>query len=372
LAILAAFAMSTPARAADWWWIGAFGEAPGRLSVYVDKQTIFKSGKYSFTVTTYYVSETPYDNGEMSAATMQTFDCKAKTFSLVARRAFDGEGKELGNNTWENAPSYRAEPGTTADMLLRYLCRTNPPMASSTSHPGEHAQALFGQTHQEAAAANKEAAKAEEEPAFGVGTGFFVDRMGMMVTSYHVVADADQIIVYSEDGAGHKARITKASVVTDVAVLAVDYRPKHYLTLAPANSTRAGDRVFTFGFPVVQILGREPKFSEGAISSLSGMGNEPIFAQITVPVQPGNSGGPLVNERGEVVGVVAAVAAAREFMEAAGALPQNVNWAVRSEYVAPLIPAAPRALAMSRNDAVALVRASVALVLVKRTETPAD
>ena len=300
---------------------------------------------------------------------MQAFDCKAKTFSLLARRAFDGEGKELGNNRWENSPWNRAEPGTTADMLLRYLCRTNPPMASSAPHPGEHAQALFGQAKP---AANEQAAKAEEEPALGVGTGFFVDRMGMMVTSYHVVADADQIIVYSDDGAGHKARITKASAVTDVAVLAVDYRPKHYLTLAPATSTRAGDRVFTFGFPVVQILGSEPKFSEGAISSLSGMGNEPIFAQITVPVQPGNSGGPLVNERGEVVGVVAAVAAEREFMEAAGALPQNVNWAVRSEYVAPLIPAAPRAPAMSRNDAVALVRASVALVLVKRSETHAD
>jgi S1-C subfamily serine protease len=112
------------------------------------------------------------------------------------------------------------------------------------------------------------------------------------------------------------------------------------------------------------MLGAEAKYTDGAISSLSGLGNEASLAQISVPVQPGNSGGPVVNDRGEVVGVVDAGAGEKAFLEAAGALPQNVNWAVRGDYVLPLIRAAAPLSVRSREEAIALTRDSVALVIV--------
>jgi len=85
--------------------------------------------------------------------------------------------------------------------------------------------------------------------------------------------------------------------------------------------------VFTVGYPVTDILGEELKFTDGVISSLSGVGDDAAFVQITVPLQPGNSGGPLVNNAGEVVGVVTSTAAVANFVRTVGTLPQNINWA---------------------------------------------
>ena len=76
----------------------------------------------------------------------------------------------------------------------------------------------------------------------------------------------------------------------------------------------------TMGYSVVDILGAsEPRFTDGAVSALSGAGGgEDNFVQISVPVQPGNSGGPLINEAGQVVGVIAAGAALEPFLKATG------------------------------------------------------
>lgn len=203
-------------------------------------------------------------------------------------------------------------------------------------------------------------------PEVGYGTGFFVGADGQLVTSYHVIEGAKSISVYTQDGNRLRATVRRTSAATDLAILSVNYRPARYLGLGSPGSSKPGDRVFTFGFPVVELLGAEPKFTDGAISSLSGLANEAAFAQISVPVQPGNSGGPLVNERGEVVGVIAAVAAVRPFLEAVGTLPQNVNWAVRSEYIAPLVKGLKAAPPRSRDQAIAHARESVALVIVER------
>jgi S1-C subfamily serine protease len=98
-----------------------------------------------------------------------------------------------------------------------------------------------------------------------------------------------------------------------------------------------GDKVFTIGFPMSSVLGQEAKYSDGVVSALSGLKDAPSFLQITVPVQPGNSGGPLVNEKGEVVGIITSTAAILPFIKESGTLPQNINWAVKADYLRPLI-----------------------------------
>jgi S1-C subfamily serine protease len=85
--------------------------------------------------------------------------------------------------------------------------------------------------------------------------------------------------------------------------------------------------------------------------------------QISVPVQPGNSGGPLVNESGQVVGVIAAQAAVDEFVKIEGRLPQNINWAVKSDYASPLLANLAPGPKRTREEAIRLARESLCLIV---------
>ncbi len=85
--------------------------------------------------------------------------------------------------------------------------------------------------------------------------------------------------------------------------------------------------------------------------------------QTTVPIQPGNSGGPLVNQRGEVVGIMTSTAAVRAFLALTGTLPQNVNWAVKADFAAPLFePPVDGRVASSREAAIKQAIGSVCLI----------
>jgi len=96
-------------------------------------------------------------------------------------------------------------------------------------------------------------------------------------------------------------------------------------------NAKVGDPVFTLGYPNVIIQGTEPKYTEGTISSLTGVGNNPRWFQISLPVQPGNSGGPLVDEHGQVVGIVNARLDDFKALATSGVLPQNVNYAIKRD-----------------------------------------
>lgn len=169
------------------------------------------------------------------------------------------------------------------------------------------------------------------------GTGFAVSSDGCVVTAYHVVKGAKIIKVYFTKDSFVSAKVIHGDPINDLAVLKIEKSTPNFLQIAPMRSVKTGDRVFTLGFPVSSVLGREAKYTEGVVSSLSGLKDASSFLQITVPVQPGNSGGALVNERGEVVGVITSSAAILPFIENSGMLPQNVNWAVKADYLRPLV-----------------------------------
>lgn len=169
------------------------------------------------------------------------------------------------------------------------------------------------------------------------GTGFAISEDGLIATAYHVVKDAKTVKVHLERDSFVSAKVVHSNPSNDLAVLRIDRSTPSFLQVAPMRSAKTGDRVFTVGFPVSSVLGDEPKYTEGVISSLTGARGAASFLQMTVPIQPGNSGGPLVNEKGEVVGIVTSTAAIRFFVEESGTLPQNVNWAVKVEYLSPMI-----------------------------------
>ena len=104
------------------------------------------------------------------------------------------------------------------------------------------------------------------------------------------------------------------------------------------------------------LLGDDPKDTDGVVSSMTGLGGDAAYVQITVPMQPGNSGGPLVDHHGEVVGITILTADEEVFRDAAGASPQNVNWAVKAAY-ASLLFDQPARRADVHNQQAAIDRA---------------
>ena len=170
-----------------------------------------------------------------------------------------------------------------------------------------------------------------------VGTGFSVTPDGKILTAYHVVDRAKSLRVYLPGRTVVAAILERSDPANDLAILKIMQSTPEYLSLAPPRSAKVGGRVFTVGFPVPGLLGQEPKYTEGTISALSGPGGSASLFQISIPIQPGNSGGPVVDDKGNVVGIVTSTAAIKNFLSATGTLPQNINWAVKSDYAQLLV-----------------------------------
>ncbi|HEY3762101.1 MAG TPA: serine protease [Verrucomicrobiae bacterium] len=198
------------------------------------------------------------------------------------------------------------------------------------------------------------------------GSGFFVSADGYLVTNFHVVKDAKQVKVKTGSGV-YPAEIVKTDQNNDLALLKVTghFKP---LPVSQADA-QLGEAVFTIGFPDIILQGIQPKYTDGKISSLAGIKDDPKDYQISVPVQPGNSGGPLVDMNGNVVGIVEAKLDLSAALAISGDLPQNVNYAIKgkilSDFLAqvPEVKLLPAALASS-NGVVSSTQESVAMVLV--------
>lgn len=113
------------------------------------------------------------------------------------------------------------------------------------------------------------------------------------------------------------------------------------LPIAASRMVKLGNTVATVGFPSIGLQGFSPKLAKGEIASLSGASDDPRYFQISVPVQPGNSGGALVDAHGNVVGIVAAKLSAKAALDATGSLPENVNYAVKSSLLLSFLESVP-------------------------------
>ena len=131
---------------------------------------------------------------------------------------------------------------------------------------------------------------------------------GYAVTSEHVVSGVADVELYDVAGQRYLATVVVRDTENDLALMRIDdaARLPPALPLSGARA-RTGSSVFTLGFPRVDVLGRTPKLSTGIISAANGYRDNPGNYQTSVQIQPGNSGGPLLNMKGEVVGIMAAM-----------------------------------------------------------------
>lgn len=163
------------------------------------------------------------------------------------------------------------------------------------------------------------------------GTGFSISIAGQILTSAHVVNGCQRVNLAQD---GRKVRVVAIDSANDLALLETGTTAKKVATLAVGRGPRLGETVTVAGFPLRGMIGSGLNVTVGTISALSGPGDDARLLQFTAPVQPGNSGGPLLDAAGRVVGIVAAKLDALTAAKVSGALPENVNFAVRSSVVA--------------------------------------
>ena len=171
------------------------------------------------------------------------------------------------------------------------------------------------------------------------GTGFFITDDGYLITNEHVAGAGTQVRLVTEAGI-LPARIVRTDVANDLALLKVEGRFVP-LPLVSSRAAKMGSTVATVGFPNIGLQGFAPKLAKGEIAALSGAQDDPRYFQISVPVQPGNSGGALVDEHGNVVGVVSAKLDVAAAVATSGALPENVNYAVKSSLLLSFLESTP-------------------------------
>lgn len=181
------------------------------------------------------------------------------------------------------------------------------------------------------------------------GSGFLLFRNGLVVTNYHVVMNARNIeVVFPEKNITKIADVILKDKNNDIAILKLhdfilsDITPQQIpFTFVTDKNVKVGQEVFTLGFPLGIILGSKSRLSTGRINSLYGPQDDPRLFQISNPLQPGNSGGPLFNSKSELVGIVVSGLNAKFFYEEAGIIPQNVNFAIKASYIKNLISMLP-------------------------------
>ena len=175
----------------------------------------------------------------------------------------------------------------------------------------------------------------------GTGTGVFIDKRGYFATNFHVVENAREVeIEFYRNGQLqiHKAELVKEDKKNDLAILKIsdedfeifDAIPYNYST----NVADVGEEVFALGYPMaLTLMGKDIKFTDGKVSSRTGFDGDIANYQTTTPLQPGNSGGPLFDYNGNLIGI--------NTSHLTPDVADNVSYSIKSSYLKNLVDVLP-------------------------------
>tara|TARA_B100001057_G_scaffold495302_1_gene593972 strand:+ start:163 stop:1788 length:1626 start_codon:yes stop_codon:yes gene_type:complete len=165
----------------------------------------------------------------------------------------------------------------------------------------------------------------------GSGSGFYINNKGYALTNNHVIDICKQSIALI-DGKETLFRVIATDKTNDVAVLKTNLRSRNYIRINE-DGAKLGENVIAVGYPLAGRLSDSVKITRGIVSSTSGLNNNIGQIQIDAALQPGNSGGPVLNENGELVGIASAGLNKLLMAKEAKYIPENVNFAVASPIV---------------------------------------
>ena len=191
----------------------------------------------------------------------------------------------------------------------------------------------------------------EDKNVKATGSGFFISKNGYLATNYHVIDEAKTIFVETKyDGVvkNYKATVIRSDKENDISILKIDDEkfmglPKLEYAFKESGAMDVGASVFTIGFPLALTgMGKEAKFTDGKISSKTGYNNSINTFQTTVPVQPGNSGGPLFDDKGKLIGIINAKIKDGD----------NVSYGIKLNYLKNLIEVLSETIDMPNNTTI--------------------
>lgn len=165
------------------------------------------------------------------------------------------------------------------------------------------------------------------------GSGFFVDAEGHVITNFHVAGKCAALQIRLDDEV-IKAKSQALDEHNDLALLLPEKKVHQQAVRFRADGTvRLAETVVLAGFPLRGLLSKDLNVTSGQVSSLAGPDEDTRLLQITAPVQPGNSGGPVLDSSGQLIGVVVGKLDALKVAEASGTLPENINFAIKAPIV---------------------------------------
>jgi S1-C subfamily serine protease len=209
------------------------------------------------------------------------------------------------------------------------------------------------------------------------GTGFFITEDGYFITNEHVARQGASVSIRTA-AETLPAELVSVDKANDLALLKAKGKFEA-LPVGQSRNVKLGTTIATVGFPNPDLQGFSPKLAKGEIGGLAGVQDDPRRFQISAPIQPGNSGGALVDERGNVIGVVVATLNQKVAVATSGTLAQNVNYAVKSSYLLTFLESVPEVYAKLKTanteerkfeDVVAKVERATVLVMVSATPSP--
>jgi S1-C subfamily serine protease len=168
----------------------------------------------------------------------------------------------------------------------------------------------------------------KERAAVGSGTGFFI-ASDTVVTNFHVINGCVELRLRKNGGDLGAARVLVTSRSDDLAALRASSPSKNFLKLRVGVPIKPAEPVLVFGYPLSDALSSAGNTTLGNVTALSGLRDDSRFIQISAAVQPGNSGGPAVDEAGRLIGVVVSKLNALAIARITGDIPQNVNFAIK-------------------------------------------
>ncbi len=163
------------------------------------------------------------------------------------------------------------------------------------------------------------------------GTAFAVSNEGHALTNHHVVEGCAELKIAGREGI---TKVITSDSVNDLALLQLPGKTKDVANLNPdPGKLRQGEDIIVFGYPLNSVLSSGGNLTPGTLSALTGLGNNTSQIQITAPIQPGSSGSPVMDKKGNVVGVVSMKLDDAKMAKATGQIGQNVNFAVNGQTV---------------------------------------
>jgi hypothetical protein len=245
------------------------------------------------------------------------FDCKGRRIGLLASQLFVAPNRSIGEVHEVEKADFKANPVPPGSAQFDKVCAAPRIAAKSGSD------------------------KAGSDGGISTGTAWATNK-GYLVTASHVIEGGKKIEVYQNSQMIGEATVVGNDPANDVAVL--KYVPaggKKIRIIPIADKAGAlGKSVFTLGFPAPDVMGQAIKMSAGDISATSGLQDDARFMQVSIPIQSGNSGGPVIGFDGAAVGVVSSKLV-KLSEERDAAKPENVNYAVKIAYVRPLLEELP-------------------------------